>query len=341
LQCLSHTLGLTDYILSTDYLGDLTTHNKAKPEQFVLASYINLINTLWEANQLIKPKTFVENLSKFHKKYYALQQQDSHECLLYILDLLHNALEYEIEIEIRGEVKTEQDRLLKMSLQTWQRFFEKSYSFIIQTFYGCNINSFRCNRCKHTETVFEPYNNLVLDITDSGDNLSNLLEKYFSSEESIPGYRCDHCGTKDATGSEVTGCIKNTKLWNVPDYLIIQLKRFKKSGRQMSKNTALINYPVTDLNMTPYVSVDKHDRNNYIYDLYAVNCHSGGLDGGHYTSLCKNLDNNWYHFNDANVTKYTSQIVTHDAYILFYARKKLAAGAGSCPPRDVPSGWRA
>ena len=128
LQCLSNTLGLTDYILSTKYLEDLTIQNKQRPEQFLLISYNNLVNSLWESNQLIKPKSFFENISKFHKKYFGLRQQDSHEFLLYTLDLLHNAISYEIEIEIRGEPKTKGDHLMKRSLETWQSFYEKSYS---------------------------------------------------------------------------------------------------------------------------------------------------------------------------------------------------------------------
>lgn len=317
LQCLSHTLGLTDYILSTKYIEDLTIVNKQRPEQFVLISYINVINSLWESNQLIKPKSFFENISKFHKKYFALRQQDSHEFLLYTLDLLHNAIAYEIEIEIRGEPKTKGDHLMKQSLETWQRFYEKSYSFIIQTFNGCTINTFSCDHCKATETVFEPYNHLSLNLTDATEPLSTHLESFFSSTEKIDSFTCEQCKNR--------GCNKETKLWNVPDYLIIQLKRFKSN---LSKNTSLVNYPIYDLDMTNYISRDKQDRNNYIYDLYAVNYHSGGLDGGHYTSACKNLDNNWYNYNDANVTKYSGsnlqqQLASSDAYILFYVRKKM------------------
>jgi ubiquitin carboxyl-terminal hydrolase 8 len=317
LQCLSNTLGLTDYILSAKYMEDLTIQNKQRPEQFVLISYINVVNSLWESNQLIKPKSFFENIAKFHKKYFGLRQQDSHEFLLYTLDLLHTAISYEIEIEIKGEPKTKGDHLMKKSLQTWQSFYEKSYSFMIQTFNGCTINTITCCHCKQEETVFEPYNHLSINLTDSTETLSTHLNTFFSSSETIESFTCENCKMK--------GCNKETKLWNVPDYLIIQLKRFKQN---LSKNTSLVNYPMYDLDMTDYISRDKQDRNHYIYDLYAVNYHSGGLDGGHYTSACKNLDNNWYNYNDANVTKYAGsnlqqQIVSGDAYILFYVRKKM------------------
>ena len=84
IQCLSNTVSLTDYILSGEYKDDRTIENRKNKSNYVLNSYILLINNMWETNQLIKPKSFVENMSKFHVKYFALQQQDSHECLLYM-----------------------------------------------------------------------------------------------------------------------------------------------------------------------------------------------------------------------------------------------------------------
>lgn len=44
---------------------------------------------------------------------------------------------------------------------------------------------------------------------------------------------------------------------------------------------------------------------------------------GHYTAFCKNnVDNQWYHFDDKSVTrvKDEKEIVTKDAYLLFYKR---------------------
>ena len=67
----------------------------------------------------------------------------------------------------------------------------------------------------------------------------------------------------------------------------------------------------------------------YIYDLYAVSEHMGGLGGGHYTAKCVNfIDNKWYSFNDSNVSvvpedRLRDSIVTPEAYVLFYKRRSL------------------
>lgn len=315
-QCLSSSLLLTDYILSTQYKDDLSS--KQKNEHFVLQSYIMLLNNIWETNQVLRPKSFFENMAKFHRKYFSLKQQDSHECLMYILEILHNALSYPIEIDIKGTVLTKYDLLYKQYLETWKIFYEKEYSFIIETFYGGLINNITCKSCEFTENVFEPFNSLSLSINED-DNLESVLKNYFDHQENINSWKCEKC-----TGN---GCRKKTSIWEIPKYLIIHLKRFKKElGGQTLKNNSLIKFPLKNLNLNEYMSSDIIPTQNYIYDCYSINYHSGNLESGHYTSACKNLNNNWYNFNDANVMKYNStnlesQLITKDAYILFYHRK--------------------
>lgn len=319
LQCLSHTLKLTDYFLSGKYIEDDPEQlNKRKPEYFLIISYFNLLRNLWDTNQLIKPKSFCENVSKHVQKYFNLQQQDSHECLIYILDLLHRGLEYEIEVNIKGDVKTQTDALMKQSLQQWKMFYEKHYSNIIEYFNGLCFNQINCsnNSCEHEENVFEPFNCFSVNLKNSSDtyNVIDCLDEYFKDKEYIDTWKCSKCNE--------TGCYKSTKVWSYPNHVIIHLKRFTNQGQKINHH---IDFPLDNLNLTKYVSISKQDPNNYIYTLYAVNYHSGSLDSGHYWSCCKNLDNNWYLFNDGHVSKIHNEqeLITKNAYILFYYRKMI------------------
>lgn len=313
LQCLFSSLKLTDYFLSHQFKQDDPNNlNPAKKEYYIVLSYINLLINVWESNQVLKPKSFTENMSIFVKKYFTLQQQDSHECLLYILDLLHKGLSYEIEVEINGNVKNNSDLLMKKSLESWKNFYENSFSYIIELFNGLTHNNIKCNSCDHYDDVFEPYNCLSIDIPNQTESLDNCLISYFNDKEHIDQWKCEKCNNH--------GCSKNSKLWSIPNYLVIHLKRFTNDG---NKKITHIDFPVDNLNLTPYISTDKNDPNNYIYSLYAVNYHSGSLNSGHYWSNCKNLDNNWYLFNDGNVSKIhnDTDLITKDAYVLFYHRK--------------------
>ncbi len=65
-------------------------------------------------------------------------------------------------------------------------------------------------------------------------------------------------------------------------------------------------------------------RDSNLYDLYAVCCHYGNMDSGHYVSHCCNpVDGRWYTFDDHKVSPMatTEGVVSQHAYVLFYTRR--------------------
>lgn len=115
---------------------------------------------------------------------------------------------------------------------------------------------------------------------------------------------------------------KRIQIWNTPDILSIQLKRFESSRSFSDKITDVVRFPITSLDMSPH-AVDQSDPRGYIYDLIAVDNHYGGIGGGHYTAYVKNAqDNKWYYFNDARVTRAVPEdSISGAAYLLFYQRR--------------------
>ena len=100
-------------------------------------------------------------------------------------------------------------------------------------------------------------------------------------------------------------------------YLIITLKRFSNNNK---KNNKKINFPLENLDMSKFVI--GYDKNSYKYDLFGICNHSGGCNGGHYTSFVKNANSNWYHFNDTNVSKMNvKDLKTNSAYCFFYRKR--------------------
>lgn len=65
-----------------------------------------------------------------------------------------------------------------------------------------------------------------------------------------------------------------------------------------------------------------------LYDLYALVNHLGSTaTSGHYTACCQ-VDNGWFHFNDYTVQPLAAhQVVTNDAYILFYKKRAASSTA--------------
>ena len=116
--------------------------------------------------------------------------------------------------------------------------------------------------------------------------------------------------------------VKGTKkmdIYKLPNYLIMHLKRFKRHGYSCQKNGAQVSFPLEGL------IVKTHSGESISYDLYAVSNHYGSMGGGHYTAFGKNINGNWYDFNDSSVSllRDTSSITSAAAYVLFYKRSNL------------------
>lgn len=310
IQCLSNTLFLTDYFLSNNYKNDLSRDKK------ITTMYINILYNIWNENRILKLRNFLEN-KMLEDKYSnrSNTHEDSHEFLLYLLNILHNGLKYEIKVDINGTVKSESDKLMKDYMLKWKELFEKDYSIIIKCFYGMTFSKIKCNtNC--ISNVYENFNIISLPITIEDSHIYECLDRYFFKNERIDNWKCDKCKT--------IGCTKTTSIFTLPNYLIIHLKR----ANQDNKLENTITFPLDELDLTKYIEESKQDKNNYIYSLYAVNNHIGNINDGHYWSYCKNLDKSWYCFDDENVSKlhrgFDSEIVTKNAYILFYYRKFIS-----------------
>ena len=191
----------------------------------------------------------------------------------------------------------------------WKQLYQNNFSIIITLFHAVSINLFQCITCNKETIKFEPFNTIQLPIKTTPQLLSDSLDIYFTSYN-ILDRTCPSCNN--------SGCHVEHSIFTLPNYLIIQLKRFH--NHQHKINT-LIDFPLDDLDLTKYITKKKNDPNHYIYSLYAVNNHSGNTQQGHYYTFFKNHDN-WYQSNDSIITKIPhNNIVTPNAYILFYLRK--------------------
>jgi len=74
---------------------------------------------------------------------------------------------------------------------------------------------------------------------------------------------------------------------------VFHLKRFTYSRYLKNKIDTFVNFPVHDLDLSKYVK--NKNGQSYLYELYAVSNHYGGLGGGHYTAYAKVGDFIWSH----------------------------------------------
>lgn len=79
--------------------------------------------------------------------------------------------------------------------------------------------------------------------------LNDCLELYFREEKlgAENAWMCPGCKRRQQS-------VKKLSLWSIPDVFIIHLKRFRLSSTaQRSKTTTFVEFPLTGLNMNPYI----------------------------------------------------------------------------------------
>ncbi|RKF80982.1 putative ubiquitin carboxyl-terminal hydrolase usp19 [Golovinomyces cichoracearum] len=167
---------------------------------------------------------------------------------------------------------------------------------------------------------------LRLKSKKKGISLDDCLDE-FGREETLSEmdtWYCPRC-------KEHQRASKKLELWKTPDILIMHLKRFSSSARRRDKLDICVDFPVEGLDLTARVIMKTEDKKE-IYDLIAVDNHWGGLGGGHYTAHAKNFFNcEWYEYNDSSVSKpkSLSELVSGNAYLLFYRRRSDLPLGGS------------
>ncbi|XP_070839327.1 ubiquitin carboxyl-terminal hydrolase 43a [Chaetodon trifascialis] len=193
--------------------------------------------------------------------------------------------------------------------------------------------------------------------------LDECFQLYTKEEQLAPddAWKCPHCKQLQQ------GMVKMS-LWTLPDILILHLKRFRQVGERRNKLSTLVRFPLTGLDMAPHVVKRSQSMKNlnlgswtpswkqpsgqhhqpadlilphdYLYDLYAVCNHHGGMHGGHYTAYCRNsVDGLWYSYDDSSVDLVPEdEVCTRGAYILFYQRRNtIPPWSASCSVRGSTS----
>ncbi|ARF09281.1 ubiquitin carboxyl-terminal hydrolase [Catovirus CTV1] len=335
---------------------------KKEYKSSVTYNLYKLLNGMWRLNQEITPRSFKNTIGRLNSTFAGYSQNDSQEFLSFVLDQVHEELKTKVKIryndipdsvrqydEIRNHYSTllsndnlsisekeeivnnfkqykrnhMSDAAIHKYLVFWKKYIQEQYSIINDIFMGMYYTEIICKECNEKSLVFEPYNILQLPIPDDGEVDLETCIKNFTVEEELKDknqYKCGEC-------KKYVDAKKKTSLWETPNVLIIQLKRFKNTGISTTKVRSIIKYPLYDLSFEKACS--EYYPINHKYDLYGVVQHTGSLNGGHYIAHTKNpINNKWYEFNDNYVLhipdeKIEAELISRDSYILCYRKKEF------------------
>lgn len=258
---------------------------------------------------------------------------------------------------------TKSEKNLEMNSKSTHQKKREYTSIIADIFQGTlesRVNCLKCNRDSITEDKFFDLSvsipnkrklekiGYLKQSKNQGDNAKNESIGFYSSwiepmwnylslnsrsvsiEECIYGF----CVTEDLTGADRYFCEfckskndaqKTFSFLHLPEIISIHIKRFRSDSYFSSKISDQVDFPLYDLDMSPFLSTRKGSNLtvNTKYDLVAVINHRGGLGGGHYVAYAKNcLNGKWYEFDDRVVSDVSEDyVLSMEAYVLFYKKK--------------------
>ena len=278
-------------------------HNEV--DENILNEFINLSKSLYEKNGLIKPDIFLGKIKEIAYKlgnteYINNSQKCASEFLTFLLDRMGEINKQDINFKVRYNLDKYDDANKKMhldALKVYSAHFKNNYTNIVKYFYGQFLNIFRDNKDK-ISYQYDPYNIIQLPINKNHGDIYDCLDDFCSIEKL----------------NENT--FRQVKFYSFPKIFIIQFKRDIFG----SKNNTLIKFPL-ELDMKKYYVGENEKK----FELVSVCNHIGNNNwGGHYTAFTKNLNGNWYEFNDTNVySSSPEKVITNNAYILFYKLKNI------------------
>lgn len=283
----------------------------------IVIEYKQLKDLLFKSNCIISPNRFVEYIHKISKKkgldiFIDFSQQDVSEFFNFLIECFHNSYKSCVDININGTTENKTDELAVIVYNEMKNIYKNDYSKIVSIFNGMSVSMIKSLDNTVLSIRSECFTALNIPIfNNNSTSITNCLDEYTKNEL----MENDNAWFNEKTNS-YQNVYKSILFWNLPDILIITLKRFNNKNNKLK---SVITFPIDNLNLSKYII--GYNPNSYNYNLISVINHSGNCNGGHYYSYIKNFNNNWYEYNDTIVKPINiSDIITNKAYCLIYKK---------------------
>ena len=315
MQILSHTYELSEFLKKGTYKGKI---NRVADSVLIL-EWDKLREMMWSDNCTIAPWGFVKAVQKVsmlkdRDLFTGNAQNDLQEFLLFIIDCFHIALSRDVDMHITGKALNKTDKLAKTCYSMMKDMYKKEYSEMLGIFYGIHVSEISSLEGGESLSLTpEPFSVISLPLADvESPSLFDCMDLYCMKEklEGENAWMNDKTNRKEDVNRGII-------FWSLPNILIIDLKRWNGHTKKLHD---IVTAPFEDADFSKYVK--GYNKKSYVYDLYAVCNHSGGVMGGHYTASTKNANGKWYEFNDTSVREVAEKnVISHKSYCFFYRKK--------------------
>ena len=173
LQCFFAIKELTNYFFNYFKEDYLNKDNNLGTRGVLTIAYINLLLNVNNTTnkKFFSPETFKIILGLCSKKYEGNEQEDAHEFITYLLDMLHEDLNRVInKPNINENEKNDKNKNIsenEKSILDWNNFLRRNQSVIIDIFYGQYKSCVICPLCNFKSISFNSFSSLELPINES------------------------------------------------------------------------------------------------------------------------------------------------------------------------------
>jgi len=318
IQCLCHIRSLKEYFKNNKNFNDKARLTKC---------FCELINSLWTESDkgYFTPTNFKNLISELNPLFQGIQANYLSKLIIFIYEKIHNELNNPNENNNYLNNLNNIPEKLKLFRES---YYAKNNSIISKIFYSEQSSNLKCCSCGSNKIAFNIISFLIFHlekvrqqlIKQKKENLIYVtLEDCFEqneNKEKLFGQNQIFCNDCHRSSDAVT----YNRLYNCPEVLTIILNRGK--GLEFDVEFKFPMY----INIQKYVE-DKNSNTNY--ELIGLITHLGesGMSG-HFIAYCKSpVNNNWYCYNDSQVTKCVDPENEINScgipYVLFYQKVNI------------------
>ena len=271
LQLLINCTVLTKFILSFNFKSDKLNEIKNFLQKY-------------KSSNVISPIDIKNIVAQKDEKFASFNQNDSHEFLILLLEIIENELKKEDEANI-GEVNIKN---------------------LVSTLFSTTVSSIiYCEELdKKSKNKIEE-NILSLPIPNKDHvTLNDCIEKYTEIE-----HLSGDSKWYDDSSKKYYNAYKRLYLKSLPKYLIINLKRFSFFSRSNKNNSPV--YVDNTLNIR-----------DHQYKLTGIIIQDGNANFGHYYAIINN-NNKWYMCNDSSISELSDiEQYKNRGYVYLFNKQK-------------------
>jgi ubiquitin carboxyl-terminal hydrolase 8 len=239
-------------------------------------------------NNKPNPQDVKNILQKKNSEFMGYGQNDAHECLIELLDIIENGIINE------EKIRNNNNKEIMIMNMPITKLLDAILNFKLKS-------CIKCANCNYISETLIREKIISLPITPTTNNLQDCLNEFEKGEilDDNNKWKCDKC-------HQYVNGYKWFNIQKYPKYMTFHLKRFINLNGTYSKNNKIIEMP-----LTIKINDNQYELRSYVY-------HSGNINGGHYVDYTK-FKNNYYLLNDSSISEnnFNSK---NNGYIFMYVK---------------------